>query len=103
MFRGDQTAKYVAGRECGTGPECCEDGSFMDLPSYVGNGRGSYRQETAYRYVGHGAGEFDLVEVPTLSPTRFRLLLGGCLPAFITPCILGGLVHLLVRATGAAG
>merc|ERR1719220_1144432 len=32
--------------------------------SYVGNG-GDYKQETTYRYVGQGAGDFEMVGVPT--------------------------------------
>jgi len=33
--------------------------------SYVGAGGGSYRQDTTYKFVGDGAGEFDLVNVPS--------------------------------------
>eukprot|EP00419_Tripos_fusus_P026124 CAMPEP_0172719114 /NCGR_PEP_ID=MMETSP1074-20121228/75319_1 /TAXON_ID=2916 /ORGANISM="Ceratium fusus, Strain PA161109" /LENGTH=216 /DNA_ID=CAMNT_0013544433 /DNA_START=52 /DNA_END=703 /DNA_ORIENTATION=+ len=33
--------------------------------SYVGNGRGKYMQETTYKFVGKGAGNFDDVGVPS--------------------------------------
>lgn len=38
---------------------CCDDSP--DMMSFVGAGRGEFIQETAYKYVGSGAGEFDVV------------------------------------------
>jgi len=43
--------------------------------SYVGNGRGVYIQETAYKYVGDGAGEFDIIQQKS-SVNWSRILIG---------------------------
>merc|ERR550539_876110 len=53
------------GTGCGAGGAGC--GTSYDTTgvlSYVGAG-GDYRQETTYRYVGQGAGDFEMVAVPT--------------------------------------
>lgn len=56
---------------CGT----VHDGSMM--PQYVGSGKGAYLQVSTFRYVGDGAGEFDVVEEP--STCRPRVCLCLCL------------------------
>jgi hypothetical protein len=43
--------------------------------SYVGTGCGEYVQETTYKYVGAGAGEFDVLA--TKRPSMFGIFLGG--------------------------
>merc|ERR1719367_2051695 len=53
---------------CGTGPGggagCGTGYDTTGVLSYVGAG-GDYRQETTYKYVGHGAGDFEAVPVVT--------------------------------------
>lgn len=57
---------------------CCgEEGAAM--MNYVGGGKGEYVQETTYRFVGGGHGDFDLV-VPT-SAGRCRAICGGVICA----------------------
>merc|ERR1719414_1858586 len=52
------------GDGCGTGAGCGTSYDTTGVLSYVGNG-GDYTQETNYRYVGQGAGDFEMVAVPT--------------------------------------
>merc|ERR1719400_2190170 len=58
---------------CGTGPGagcgaggagCGTSHDTTGVLSYVGAG-GDYKQETTYRYVGQGVGDFEMVAVPT--------------------------------------
>merc|ERR1719242_2387820 len=54
-----------SGGGCGAGGAGC--GTSYDTTgvlSYVGAG-GDYKQETTYRFVGQGAGDFEMVPVPT--------------------------------------
>lgn len=53
------------GPECGAAA-CCGGGRGTDVLTYVGPG-GEYAQETTYRYVGAGAGQFGVVRVPGAS------------------------------------
>merc|ERR1719436_1667925 len=55
--------------------------------SYVGNG-GDYAAETTYKYVGKGAGEFEMVTVPT----NFKQGYCYCLVAVV---LVGVVVFLL--------
>merc|ERR1711879_23239 len=48
----------------GGGAGCGTSYDTTGVLSYVGAG-GDYRQETTYRYVGQGAGNFEVVPVPT--------------------------------------
>merc|ERR1719401_1914300 len=62
---GCDDACGAGGGGCGTGGAGC--GTSYDTTgvlSYVGAG-GDYKQETTYRYVGQGAGDFEMVGVPT--------------------------------------
>lgn len=69
---------------CGT---CGTTGGQSDdarkVPAYVGNGRGCYKQETTYKYVGEGAGEFDLMVAN--NPNRRPDCLAYC--CLITTCL----------------
>ena len=54
----------VIGGSCGgmvCGGSGCGEGA--DVITWVGTGQGSYIQETTYKYVGMGAGEFETVQV----------------------------------------
>jgi hypothetical protein len=50
---------------CGTGAACGAGGYTTATMSYVGGGLGEYTQETTYKYVGRGAGEFGILHVPS--------------------------------------
>jgi len=59
-----------AGGACGGGGGCAEagcGGGYNDTTvlSYVGCGQGEYVAETTYKYVGKGAGDIQMVDVPT--------------------------------------
>lgn len=61
----DDSCGMGPGGGCGAGGAGC--GTSYDTTgvlSYVGAG-GDYKQETTYRYVGQGAGDFEMVGVPT--------------------------------------
>mmetsp|Transcript_33911 Transcript_33911/g.66709 ORF Transcript_33911/g.66709 Transcript_33911/m.66709 type:complete len:353 (-) Transcript_33911:396-1454(-) len=68
--------------------------------SYVGNGRGKYMQETTYKFVGKGAGNFDDVGVPSigsLPPVNSRCAwLSLC--GFLSLLLLGPLLWWLLAA-----
>jgi len=83
------------GAACGT-----NSGDAALIPSYVGGGRGAYRQETTYKYVGAGAGEFDILSVPASSRPNYVLLLLGCCGflALVLPLLIWGIYHLLSTA-----
>merc|ERR1719412_1079951 len=49
---------------CGAGAGCGPGYDTTGVLSYVGAG-GDYKQETTYKYVGQGAGDFEMVAVPT--------------------------------------
>merc|ERR550532_9012 len=80
------------GGACGAGGAGC--GTAYDTTgvlSYVGAG-GDYRQETNYRYVGQGAGDFEMVAVPT----NFRTNICVCLiPLLLLLLLLPLLLYLL--------
>jgi len=50
------------GQSCGGG---CDGFDETVVLSYVGTGKGEYLAETNYKYVGAGAGDIDMVVVPT--------------------------------------
>merc|ERR1719181_733076 len=56
--------------------------------SYVGGGRGDYTEETTYRYVGRGAGEFGVLSVPLARPNYCICI---CVPLLLLLllCFLG--------------
>lgn len=56
MAPGYDTDAGVGGGSCA----CISDQTAAPLMSYVGEGGGSYIQETTYKYVGSGAGHFDV-------------------------------------------
>jgi len=59
------------------------------IPSYVGGGRGCYRQETQYKYVGAGAGEFDLLAVPSNVRPNYCFCISLCATlALLLPLLL---------------
>merc|ERR1712038_1459205 len=63
----------------------------MGVLSYVGAG-GGYKQETTYKYVGQGAGDFEMVAVPT----NFRSNWCVCLiPILLLLVLLPLLLYLL--------
>jgi len=53
--------------------------------SYVGGGMGDYTQETTYRYVGRGAGEFGVLHVPTAMRSNYCCL---CIPLLLLLLLL---------------
>jgi len=61
---------------CGGGMAACgcETAAGAPVLAYVGSGCGDYIQETSYRYVGCGAGEF---EVLAPKKTNYCLFIGG--------------------------
>lgn len=66
------------------------------MPAFVGAGKGCYRQETTYKYVGDGAGTFALAErvspgtsAPSRSPT-FQYICCACIACLF--CVLPWLV-----------
>merc|ERR550532_2578676 len=77
---------------CGAGGAGC--GTSYDTTgvlSYVGAG-GDYKQETTYRYVGQGAGDFEMVGVPT----NFRSNICVCLiPLLLLFLLVPFLLYLL--------
>merc|ERR1712190_367812 len=80
----DDACGTGAGGACGAGGAGC--GTSYDATgvlSYVGAG-GDYKQETTYRYVGHGAGDFEMVGVPT----NFRSNILVCIIPFLLLLLL---------------
>merc|ERR550532_3579152 len=59
-YGGAGGAGAGAGAECGACGVSCGGGGGGGGLSYVGNGQGSYVQETTYKYVGYG-GDFDVI------------------------------------------
>lgn len=69
------------------------------IPAFVGMGRGQYKQETTYRYVGNGVGEFDLV---SLGAGKNKAVTFGCVLLFLgfAAVLTGFLCWKLFRAGG---
>merc|ERR1712224_611127 len=75
------------GDAAGCGAGCAEagcGGGYNDTTvlSYVGTGQGEYIAETSYKYVGKGAGDIQMVDVPT------RVGMGWCKWLITIPMIL---------------
>merc|ERR1719436_1920183 len=66
---------------CGTGYDT------TGVLSYVGAG-GDYRQETTYKYVGQGAGDFEVVPVPTNFRSNICLCIIPLLLLLLVPLLL---------------
>merc|ERR1719476_927967 len=88
---------------CGVGPGGgCEAGcgtsyDTTGVLSYVGAG-GDYKQETTYRYVGQGAGDFEMVGVPT----NFRSNIWICIiPLLLLLLLVPLLLYLLPQLSSA--
>merc|ERR1712151_1348599 len=81
---GDDCGCGDGGAGCGTGYDT------TGVLSYVGAG-GDYRQETNYRYVGQGAGDFEMVAVPT----NFRTNIWVCIIPLLMLLLLPLLLYLL--------
>lgn len=64
---------------CGCGHSCGDQAPYM---SYVGDARGEYIEETTYKYVGQGQGDFDMApeepprQVPRRGPNKCVLYTG---------------------------
>merc|ERR1719411_2390789 len=88
----DDACGTGVGGACGMGGAGC--GTSYDTTgvlSYVGAG-GDYKQETTYRYVGQGAGDFEMVGVPT----NFRSNICVCIiPLLLLLLLLPLLLYLL--------
>lgn len=54
-----------AGTGCGSAAGCGGGYDETGVLSYVGSGQGTYKAETQYTYVGKGAGDIEMVMVPT--------------------------------------
>eukprot|EP00418_Pyrodinium_bahamense_P028895 CAMPEP_0179145710 /NCGR_PEP_ID=MMETSP0796-20121207/70320_1 /TAXON_ID=73915 /ORGANISM="Pyrodinium bahamense, Strain pbaha01" /LENGTH=512 /DNA_ID=CAMNT_0020846129 /DNA_START=27 /DNA_END=1565 /DNA_ORIENTATION=+ len=82
-------------------PSCCNDCGTLDdqgrTLSFVGFGRGDYRQETTYRYVGDGVGEFDVVNSTTTVPPWCLCL--GCIGCLVP--LIGLVIYSIVHLTAA--
>merc|ERR1719159_2208347 len=61
----------VAAGSSGCAACACEVEGGAPVMSYVGGGCGDYVQETSYKYVGCGAGEFDVVAGRKIDYTCF--------------------------------
>merc|ERR1719411_401467 len=87
-----------AGGACGAGGAGC--GTSYDTTgvlSYVGAG-GDYKQDTTYRYVGQGAGDFEMVGVPT----NFRSNILVCIiPLLLLLLLVPFLLYLLPQLSSA--
>jgi len=71
--------------------------------SYVGNGRGKYVQETTYKYVGKGAGTFDVVGAPSIGSAPLPVTNRCCwlgLCGLLSLLLLGSLLWWILAATG---
>merc|ERR1711915_1047298 len=82
---------------CGAGGAGC--GTSYDTTgvlSYVGAG-GDYKQETTYRYVGQGAGDFEMVGVPT----NFRSNIWICIIPLLLLLFVPFLLYLLPQLSSA--
>mmetsp|Transcript_62195 Transcript_62195/g.181580 ORF Transcript_62195/g.181580 Transcript_62195/m.181580 type:complete len:410 (-) Transcript_62195:77-1306(-) len=82
-------ASNCGARSCRV-PNCLNSCSVDSKPppqqtSFVGSGRGGYRQEHSYKYVGLGSGNFDLKRVPPISPACWWIL-GGV--SLLAPALL---------------
>jgi len=77
------------GSGVGGGSGCCGAGAGgATILSYVGAG-GDYAQETTYRYVGAGAGEFGVLRIPGRGPNCcLFLLIPGLLSLLLLPLLL---------------
>jgi len=71
-----------SGIACGCGSE----GSGSAMLSYVGTGHGDYIQETTYRYVGAGAGEFEVLQVKPAS--KLWMFIGGGIAVLLLVLLL---------------
>jgi len=75
------------GEGCGGAGACAEAGcgggyDNTTVLSYVGYGQGEYVAETSYKYVGKGAGDIQMVDVPT------RVGVGWCKWLIVIPMLL---------------
>merc|ERR1712056_67619 len=76
---------------CGAGAGCGTNYDTTRVLSYVGAG-GDYKQETTYKYVGQGAGDFEMVGVPT----NFRSNICVCIiPLLLLLLLIPFLLYLL--------
>merc|ERR1719382_307780 len=73
----------------------CETAAGPAVMSFVGGGAGAYTQETTYKYVGMGAGEFDVVTPKKINMTC--VLIGGGIGLLLLVILL--LLLLLPGAT----
>jgi len=83
------------GTGCGAG--CGPGYDTTGVLSYVGAG-GDYRQETTYRYVGQGAGDFEVVPVPTNIRSNICLCL---IPLLLLLLLAPLLLYLLPQLSSA--
>lgn len=96
------SARAACFTNCTGGPQRSSPGTPADAPpaggrdplmNYAGPGQGDYVQETTYRYVGNGAGEFDFI--PKRATKASVYVLGFLLIAAII-----GAAYMLVPASG---
>merc|ERR1719145_537352 len=84
-------AGYAGGAGCAEATGCGSGVGGGTILSYVGPG-GDYAQETTYRYVGAGAGEFGVVRIPGRGPNCcLCLLIPGLLSLLLLPLLLWSL------------
>merc|ERR1719229_1754715 len=74
------------GAGVGCGGCGCEVQAGPAMMSYVGGGCGDYTQETTYKYVGLGAGEFGMVAPKTINYTC--IFIGGGLAVLVLVLVL---------------
>merc|ERR1712061_833721 len=85
-LRGAVCGGGAGGAACGG---ACGSYDETTVLSYCGNG-GDYSAETTYKYVGKGAGQFEMVTVPTnIKPGYCYCVVGIVLVAVIAYLLLG--------------
>merc|ERR1712194_719924 len=78
----------ACGAGCAEGSGCGAGAGGGTILSYVGPG-GDYAQETTYRYVGAGAGEFGVLRIPGRGPNCcLCLIIPGLLSLLLLPLLL---------------
>merc|ERR1719188_33741 len=77
---------------CGRGDGCeaCGVACGITTPDaklgFVGGGRGSYIQETTYKYVGAGCGELEYITAP--KQPNYCICIGGVVGLILVPLLL---------------
>jgi len=93
--RGSRSAVLSCVRKGGQGHPNCSAAPGPPVMSFVGNG-GTYIQENTYKYIGQGAGQFEVVHDRVASSRRPLFVGGGCALVLLTVAFV---VYLALPAT----